>query len=235
MRCTRVSATGRVQGARSRVAVPPPDTRPTCHVGDRLPTEASAPGALSAATWSPAQWARFRAGHDCVRGPGGTGACADALQERAAVARASSDRGHLTSHTLTTTAELLQAVLKAGEDGCALVDEELETGLRSLAVPVRGHDGAVRAAINVAMRSGPHPRRVPRRGGARAARNGRGARTRSRRRRTVQPYAVDVRRGRSPDQTAAPHRARGGRRPRRARARAHVNDAAWPVRLPATQ
>lgn len=39
-------------------------------------------------------------------------------------------------------------------DGYAVVDEELEAGLRSIAVPVPGHDGTTLAAVNVAMHAG---------------------------------------------------------------------------------
>jgi len=35
------------------------------------------------------------------------------------------------------------------QDGFALIDEELEVGLRSIAVPVRGASGRVLAALNV--------------------------------------------------------------------------------------
>lgn len=44
------------------------------------------------------------------------------------------------------------------DDGFALVDEELEEGLRSLAVPVRDHTGRTVAALNVAMHT---TRRTP--------------------------------------------------------------------------
>lgn len=42
-----------------------------------------------------------------------------------------------------------EAVDRAREAGYALVDQELEAGLRSIAVPVRDRDGAVAAAVNV--------------------------------------------------------------------------------------
>ncbi|MBN6051675.1 helix-turn-helix domain-containing protein [Nonomuraea sp. RK-328] len=56
----------------------------------------------------------------------------------------------LTRHTLTSPAALAEAVRRAAEDGYALVDQELEEGVRSIAVPVRGRDGRVVAAVNVA-------------------------------------------------------------------------------------
>ncbi|MFE5632288.1 IclR family transcriptional regulator C-terminal domain-containing protein [Streptomyces sp. NPDC056543] len=59
----------------------------------------------------------------------------------------------LTPHTLTSAAELAAALERVQEQGYALVDEELEQGLRSIAVPVRDRAGAVVAAVNVAMHS----------------------------------------------------------------------------------
>ncbi|GAA3204725.1 IclR family transcriptional regulator domain-containing protein [Nonomuraea helvata] len=56
----------------------------------------------------------------------------------------------LTRHTITSPAGLRAAVRQAAEDGYALVDQELEEGVRSIAVPVRGRDGRVVAAVNVA-------------------------------------------------------------------------------------
>jgi IclR family pca regulon transcriptional regulator len=57
----------------------------------------------------------------------------------------------LTRHTVTDHAELLRIVEVAAEAGYALVDQELEEGLRSMAVPVRDPSGAVIAAVNVSM------------------------------------------------------------------------------------
>jgi len=54
-----------------------------------------------------------------------------------------------TPRTITTEAALRQELLRVAAQGWALVDEELETGLRSLSVPVRGRSGQVIAAINV--------------------------------------------------------------------------------------
>ncbi|MFF1477180.1 IclR family transcriptional regulator C-terminal domain-containing protein [Streptomyces sp. NPDC058301] len=56
----------------------------------------------------------------------------------------------LTPNTVTSPAELARIVERCAADGYALVAEELEEGLRSLAVPVRGADGRVVAAVNVA-------------------------------------------------------------------------------------
>ncbi|WP_256923800.1 IclR family transcriptional regulator C-terminal domain-containing protein [Streptomyces sp. 13-12-16] len=38
--------------------------------------------------------------------------------------------------------------------GCALVDQELEDGLRSVAAPVRDRDGEVVAGVNIAVHAG---------------------------------------------------------------------------------
>ena len=64
------------------------------------------------------------------------------------------DRVPLTKHTLVTTADLTAAVDVVERDGWALVDEELQDGLRSLAVGVRDRSGAVVAAVNMALHVG---------------------------------------------------------------------------------
>ncbi|MBT2229227.1 IclR family transcriptional regulator C-terminal domain-containing protein [Nonomuraea sp. NEAU-A123] len=56
----------------------------------------------------------------------------------------------LTPHTLTSPADLAAAVRQAAVDGYALVDQELEEGVRSIAVPIRDRSGQVVAAVNVA-------------------------------------------------------------------------------------
>ncbi|MBL1099992.1 IclR family transcriptional regulator domain-containing protein [Streptomyces coffeae] len=60
----------------------------------------------------------------------------------------------LTRHTVTAVPELARLLERTAADGHALVDEELEEGLRSLAVPVRAADGRVAAALNVATHAG---------------------------------------------------------------------------------
>jgi IclR family transcriptional regulator, pca regulon regulatory protein len=57
----------------------------------------------------------------------------------------------LTRHTVTDRAELLRIVEGVAEGGYALVDQELEEGLRSMAVPVRDPSGTAVAAVNVSM------------------------------------------------------------------------------------
>ncbi|WPB90271.1 IclR family transcriptional regulator domain-containing protein [Streptomyces malaysiensis] len=60
----------------------------------------------------------------------------------------------LTRHTVTSVPELARVVERAAAEGYALVDQELEEGLRSLAVPVRDARGRVMAALNVATHAG---------------------------------------------------------------------------------
>jgi IclR family pca regulon transcriptional regulator len=54
-----------------------------------------------------------------------------------------------TDRTITDPAELKAELSKVRDQGWAMVDEELERGLRSVAAPIRGRAGKVRAAINV--------------------------------------------------------------------------------------
>lgn len=55
----------------------------------------------------------------------------------------------LTRRTITDPAKLRAVLGKISAQGYALVDQELEEGLRSLAVPVHGENGHVIAAVNV--------------------------------------------------------------------------------------
>jgi IclR family pca regulon transcriptional regulator len=54
-----------------------------------------------------------------------------------------------TPKTIIEPRKLRRAILEVREQGYALVNEELEAGLRALAVPVRTRQGRVVAAINV--------------------------------------------------------------------------------------
>ncbi|MDX8441287.1 IclR family transcriptional regulator domain-containing protein [Mesorhizobium australafricanum] len=58
-----------------------------------------------------------------------------------------------TSKTITGRAALGKAIDKARADGFAIVDEELELGLRSIAVPIIDRAGRTVAAINVSTQS----------------------------------------------------------------------------------
>ena len=63
-----------------------------------------------------------------------------------------------TPKTVTRIPQLRKAILQVRKDGYAIVDEELESGLRSIAVPVLTRGNNVVAAINV----GTHVSRVDR-------------------------------------------------------------------------
>ena len=54
-----------------------------------------------------------------------------------------------TEHTITQRDALLEVLEQVRQLGYALVDQELEIGLRSLAVPIRNMAGQVVAAMNV--------------------------------------------------------------------------------------
>jgi IclR family transcriptional regulator, pca regulon regulatory protein len=62
----------------------------------------------------------------------------------------------LTPHTLTDPEALARLLEDVRTQGHALVDEELEEGLRSIAVPVRDRTGRAVAALNVAMHAARH-------------------------------------------------------------------------------
>jgi IclR family pca regulon transcriptional regulator len=61
-----------------------------------------------------------------------------------------------TERTVTSQERLLRALRAVARSGYAIVDQELEVGLRSLAVPVRDLGGRVVAALN----AGTHAQRV---------------------------------------------------------------------------
>jgi IclR family pca regulon transcriptional regulator len=69
--------------------------------------------------------------------------------ERLDAALAASDLRALTPETIHEEARLRAELDRVRGQGWALVDQELEAGLRSVAAPIRGRDGAVVAAINV--------------------------------------------------------------------------------------
>ncbi|RDI94674.1 IclR family transcriptional regulator [Meiothermus sp. QL-1] len=59
----------------------------------------------------------------------------------------------LTPHTLTDPARLKQELARVRAQGFALVDQELELGLRSIAVPVQNARGQVLAAMNIGVQA----------------------------------------------------------------------------------
>ena len=60
----------------------------------------------------------------------------------------------LTGHTITSPAELRQELDKIKAVGWALVDQELEEGVRSVAAPIRGASGKAIAAVNISTSAG---------------------------------------------------------------------------------
>ncbi len=60
----------------------------------------------------------------------------------------------LTAHTLTDVVAVTAAIRQAKADGYALSYDELEVGMCSMAVPVRGRSGTIEAAISVSAFSG---------------------------------------------------------------------------------
>jgi IclR family transcriptional regulator, pca regulon regulatory protein len=59
------------------------------------------------------------------------------------------DLDALTGRTVTEPGRLREVVSEVGRQGYAIVDQELEEGLRAIAAPIHGAGGAVTAAINV--------------------------------------------------------------------------------------
>jgi IclR family pca regulon transcriptional regulator len=60
----------------------------------------------------------------------------------------------LTRNTIVDADVLREEIGRVREQGWSLVDEELEEGLRSIAVPIRAADGSVVAAVNVSAHTG---------------------------------------------------------------------------------
>ena len=59
-----------------------------------------------------------------------------------------------TTRTVRTSDELWEILCRVREQGYALTDQELEDGLRSVAVPVRNPHGEAEAALNIAAHAG---------------------------------------------------------------------------------
>ena len=62
---------------------------------------------------------------------------------------AHADLQRRTSRTLTTPEAIRKVVMEIRQQGWVISDQELELGLRSLAVPLRDSEGQVHAALNV--------------------------------------------------------------------------------------
>ncbi|MBF6051727.1 helix-turn-helix domain-containing protein [Streptomyces eurocidicus] len=97
-------------------------------VGTRFPAHATSMGRVLLAGLDPRARAAWLAGEAVTRAP--------------------------TRRTVTSATALAGLLDRVAEDGHALVDQELEEGLRSLAVPVRDGRGRVVAALNVATHAG---------------------------------------------------------------------------------
>lgn len=62
---------------------------------------------------------------------------------------ASTELRPLTRYTITDPAKLRTVLARIRNQGFAIVDQELEEGLRSMAAPIHGENGSVVAALNV--------------------------------------------------------------------------------------
>jgi IclR family transcriptional regulator, pca regulon regulatory protein len=62
---------------------------------------------------------------------------------------AEADLEPITARTVTDPARLREIVAEVDRQGYAIVDQELEEGLRAIAAPIRGASGTVTAAINL--------------------------------------------------------------------------------------
>ena len=60
----------------------------------------------------------------------------------------------LTPHTITSRVKLRDELRAVSRQGWSMVDQELESGLRSLAVPIRARSGVVAAAMNLGCHAG---------------------------------------------------------------------------------
>jgi IclR family pca regulon transcriptional regulator len=66
---------------------------------------------------------------------------------------ARADLRKLTARTITSVDDLRDEIERVRRQGYAIVDEELEAGLRSIAAPVRDAAGAVSAAVNLSAQA----------------------------------------------------------------------------------
>jgi IclR family transcriptional regulator, pca regulon regulatory protein len=66
---------------------------------------------------------------------------------------ARADLRKLTARTITSVDDLREEIERVRRQGYAIVDEELEAGLRSIAAPVRDAAGAVSAAVNLSAQA----------------------------------------------------------------------------------
>lgn len=82
---------------------------------------------------------------------------ADLADEEIEVRLARTELRPLTAHTLTSPTLLRAELRRVRRQGYAIVDQELEEGLCSIAAPVRDRDGVVVAAVNIPVHAGRTP------------------------------------------------------------------------------
>ncbi|NBO21504.1 MAG: IclR family transcriptional regulator, partial [Rhodobacteraceae bacterium] len=68
-----------------------------------------------------------------------------------------SSRTARTALTLTGMAELMAEIARVRSQGFSIIDQEIEMGLCSIAVPLRNARGQVIAALNLGRAAGPEP------------------------------------------------------------------------------
>ena len=73
--------------------------------------------------------------------------------EQADATLSRADLRKLTGRTITSTDVLREAIRRVRRQGYAIVDQELEVGLRSIAVPIHDPAGAVVAAVNLSVQA----------------------------------------------------------------------------------
>jgi IclR family transcriptional regulator, pca regulon regulatory protein len=78
---------------------------------------------------------------------------AGAADEEVDATLSRADLRQLTARTITSIDVLRQAIRHVRRQGYAIVDEELEIGLRSIAVPIRDAAGVVVAAVNLSAQA----------------------------------------------------------------------------------
>ncbi|MFE6622632.1 IclR family transcriptional regulator C-terminal domain-containing protein [Streptomyces sp. NPDC057740] len=75
-------------------------------------------------------------------------------QDEAELQLAEAELKQLTARTITSPDALRAELARVRRQGYAIVDQELEEGLRSVAAPVREPDGEVVAGVNIAVHAG---------------------------------------------------------------------------------
>ncbi|MER6051449.1 IclR family transcriptional regulator C-terminal domain-containing protein [Streptomyces sp. NPDC001793] len=114
-------------------------------IGDLLPAERGAPGALFAADWSPAEWRRWRARRAADPADAGF----PAVPARAAGEAAPTGARRI-------AADFAARVAAARTAGWSLDDQLIEPGLIAVAVPVRDPAGGPPCAVSVVSHTSRH-------------------------------------------------------------------------------